>query len=90
MLKIENHALYFSISEETLRFDNLVKQVPFTSPDHDCFFLWGLPKNLVVHIPEDIASVREIPGIFECLRQLLHRFGQACITTGGRNFEQLL
>ena len=39
---------------------------------------------------EVAASVREISGIFECERFCLHGRCQACITTDGRNFEQLL
>ena len=67
----------------------LVKQVPFISLDHD-YFLWGHLKNLVARISEAVANVHKIPDIFECVRQLLHRRGQACIATTERNFEQLL
>ena len=68
---------------------NLVKQVRSTLPDH-VHFLWGHLKNLVARIFEATASGHEIPGIFERERQSLHRRCQACITTDGRNFEQLL
>ncbi|GBM99322.1 hypothetical protein AVEN_264626-1 [Araneus ventricosus] len=66
------------------------------------YFLWGDLKSLVyatlVDSDEDIvdrisaaaARVREIPGIFESVRRSLHRRCQACISVGGRNFEQLL
>ena len=33
---------------------------------------------------------RRMPGIFERVRQSLQRRCQACIDTGGRNFEHLL
>ncbi|GBM80445.1 hypothetical protein AVEN_83032-1 [Araneus ventricosus] len=66
------------------------------------YFLWEHLKSLVyatlVDSDEDLvarisvaaARVREIPGVFESVRQLLHRRCQACITVGGRNFECLL
>ncbi|GFS62516.1 uncharacterized protein TNCV_1262951 [Trichonephila clavipes] len=66
------------------------------------YFLWGHLKNLVYATPFDsdenlvariseaTARVREIPGIFDRVRQSLHRHCHACITTSGRNFEQLL
>ncbi|GFU38724.1 uncharacterized protein TNCV_970551 [Trichonephila clavipes] len=77
---------------------------PPRSPDLSSldYFLWGHLKNLIYATPldsdEDLvariskATAREckILGIFECVRQLLHRRCQACIATGGRNFEQLL
>ncbi|GBM09277.1 hypothetical protein AVEN_116629-1 [Araneus ventricosus] len=65
-------------------------------------FLWGHLKSLVYAPPVDsdedlfarisvaAARVRELPGIFESVRQSLHRRCQACIAVGGRNFEQLL
>ncbi|GBM78692.1 hypothetical protein AVEN_244363-1 [Araneus ventricosus] len=65
-------------------------------------FLWGHLKSHVYATPVDsdddlvarmsvaAARVREISGIFESVRQSLHRGCQACITVGGRNFEQLL
>lgn len=77
---------------------------PPRSPDLSSldYFLWGHLKHLVYETPVDsdedlvarisvaAACVREIPGIFERVRQSLHRRCQACIHTGGRNFEQLL
>ncbi|GBN31856.1 hypothetical protein AVEN_39273-1 [Araneus ventricosus] len=63
-------------------------------------FLWGHLKSLVYATPVDsdedlvariaAARVRELPGIFESVRQSLHRRCPAYITDGGRNFEQLL
>ncbi|GBM27685.1 hypothetical protein AVEN_95348-1 [Araneus ventricosus] len=78
--------------------------LPPRSPDLSRldYFLWGHLKSLVYATPVDsdedlvarisvaAASMREIPGIFESERQALHRRCQACITVGGRNFEQLL
>ena len=61
---------------------NLVKQIRSTSPDHD-YFLWGDLKNLIALISEAVARVREIPGIFERVRQSIHRRCQVWITTGG-------
>ncbi|GFY30388.1 uncharacterized protein TNCV_4066381 [Trichonephila clavipes] len=64
------------------------------------YFLWGFLKNVVSATPFDLdedsvarisetdARVRETPGIFERVRQSLHRRYQACIVTGGRNFKQ--
>lgn len=77
---------------------------PPRSPDLSSldFFLWGYLKSIVYETPldsdEDLvarlseaaARVREIPGIFERVRQSFHRRCQACISVGGRNFEQLL
>ncbi len=66
------------------------------------YSLWGHLKNLAYETPLDLdeelvsriseaaARVREIPGIFERVHQSLHRRCQACIATGGCNFEQLL
>lgn len=66
------------------------------------YFLWGHLKHLVYETPVDsdedlvarisvaAAGVRETPGIFERVRQSLHRRCQACIASGGRNFEHLL
>ncbi|GBN38054.1 hypothetical protein AVEN_196045-1 [Araneus ventricosus] len=66
------------------------------------YFLWGHLKSLVYPTPVDsdedpvarisvdAARVREIPAIFERVRQSLHLRCQACIAVGGRNFEQLL
>ncbi|GBN55037.1 hypothetical protein AVEN_138553-1 [Araneus ventricosus] len=69
------------------------------------YFLWGHLKNLVSTTPVDsdedlvarisvtaapVACVREIPGIFECVRQSLHRRCRACITVGGRNFRTVI
>ncbi|GBL99529.1 hypothetical protein AVEN_68805-1 [Araneus ventricosus] len=78
--------------------------MPLLSPDYSSldYFLWGHLKSLVhatpvdsdddpvARISVDAARVREIPAIFERVRQSLHRRCQACITVGGRNFEQLL
>ncbi|CAL1283080.1 unnamed protein product, partial [Larinioides sclopetarius] len=47
-------------------------------------------EDLVARLSVAAAGVREIPGIFERVRQSLHRRCQECIDTGGRNFEQLL
>ncbi|GFV50744.1 hypothetical protein TNCV_2214051 [Trichonephila clavipes] len=59
-----------------------------------CFscLLWAHleDEDLVVQIPEASARVRKIPGIFERVCQLLHRWCQAYIATGGRNFKQFL
>ncbi|GBM62951.1 hypothetical protein AVEN_160231-1 [Araneus ventricosus] len=77
---------------------------PPRSPDLSSldYFLWGHLKSLVYATPVDsgedlvarisvaAARVREIPGIFESVRQSLHRRCQACINVGGRNFEELL
>ena len=68
---------------------NIVKQVRSKSLDHN-YFLWRYTKNLVARISEAVVSELEIPIIFERACQSLHRRFQACITTGGRNFEQLL
>ena len=68
---------------------NLVKQVRSISTDHDPF-LWGHLKNRVARISEATASVHEIPGIFEREHQSFCGHCQACISTGGRNLEQLL
>ncbi|GBM14755.1 hypothetical protein AVEN_72022-1 [Araneus ventricosus] len=66
------------------------------------YFLWGYLESIVYETPVDsdedlvarisvaAASVRKIPGIYECVRQSLHRRCQACITFDGRKFEQLL
>ena len=50
---------------------NFVKQVSSTSPDHD-YFLWEHVKKLVARIPKAVAIMRELPGIFERVRQSLH------------------
>ncbi|GFW85381.1 uncharacterized protein TNCV_144261 [Trichonephila clavipes] len=47
-------------------------------------------EDLVARIFEAAARVREIPGIFERIRQSLQRRSQACITIGECSFEQLL
>ena len=70
---------------------------PDLSPLHN--FLWWHLKNLLQETPlysdEDVvaltfetaALVCEIPGIFEHVRQSLHRCCQPCIATGGCDFE---
>ena len=77
---------------------------PARSPDLTSldFFLWGYMKQLVYETPvnsrEDLAAridvaavkIRETPGVFENVRQSMLRRCQACITTGGRNFEHFL
>ncbi|GFV87433.1 hypothetical protein TNCV_4034051 [Trichonephila clavipes] len=50
----------------------------------------GSDENPVARISEATAREREITGICERVRQLLHRRCQACTTAGERNFEQLL
>ncbi|GBM33855.1 hypothetical protein AVEN_175690-1 [Araneus ventricosus] len=72
---------------------------PPRSPDLSSldYFLWGHLKSLVYATPvdsdEDLVariSVAAARGIFESVRQSLHRRCQACITDSGCNFEQLL
>nr|XP_042901341.1 uncharacterized protein LOC122269952 [Parasteatoda tepidariorum] len=76
---------------------------PPRSPDLSSldYFLWGHLKHLVYETPVDsdedlvarisaAAGVREIPGIFERVRQSLHRRCQACIASGGHKFAHLL
>ena len=77
---------------------------PPRSPDLSCldFFLWGYLKSLVYDTPleseEELvarisaaaAEVRDMPGLFERVRQSLHRRCETCIQVGGRSFEPLL
>lgn len=77
---------------------------PPRSPDLSSldYFFWGHLKSLVyetpVDSPEDLVAriiaaagdVRDMPGIFETVRQSLRRRCEACLTVGGRSFEQLL
>ena len=50
-------------------------------------FFMETSEGFVSRISEATSSVHEIPGIFERVHQSLHRRCQACITTGGHNFE---
>ncbi|GBO12185.1 hypothetical protein AVEN_110077-1 [Araneus ventricosus] len=66
------------------------------------FLLWAHSKSLVYESPidsdEDLVArisvatgdVREMPGVFEKVRRSLHRRCNACITAGGRFFEQFV
>lgn len=77
---------------------------PPQSPDLTCvdFYFWGHLKELVYATPvtsvDDLIAritvaadtTKDIPGIFEHIRQSMLRRCQACITVSGRNFEQLL
>jgi hypothetical protein len=66
------------------------------------FYLWGHVKSLVYETPieseqdligrivEAFARISETPGVFDRVRQSLHRRLNACIGTDGRHFEQLL
>jgi hypothetical protein len=47
-------------------------------------------EDLVARLSVAAASVREIPGVFEKVRQSMRRRCEACINVGGRTFEQLL
>ena len=67
-----------------------MKLVRSTSQHDHNYSLWGHLKILVVHISEAVVSVREMSGIFEQVHESLHQCCQACIITGGRNFEKLL
>jgi hypothetical protein len=65
------------------------------------FFLWGYTKalistspfdseeDLVAHVAEAAAIIRQQPGIFESTRQSLLR-RQLCIKVSGCTFEHLL
>jgi hypothetical protein len=66
------------------------------------FYFWGHVKSLVYETPvqseqdligrivEASARIAETAGVFERVRQSLHRRFQACIAADGRHFEQLL
>ncbi|GFY09750.1 DUF4817 domain-containing protein [Trichonephila clavipes] len=66
------------------------------------FFLWGAMKGLVYDTPVvsemDLvarisiaaARIREMPGVFEDVRQSMSRRCRACIHANGRNFEHFL
>ena len=67
------------------------------------FYLWGHLKSLVCEtliqseqdfigriIIEASARISETLGVFDRVRQLLHRRLNACIGTDGRHFEQLI
>ncbi|GFX43429.1 transposable element Tcb1 transposase [Trichonephila clavipes] len=65
-------------------------------------FLWGAMKglvydtpvvsemNLVARISIAAARIREMPGVFEDVRQSMPRRCRACIHANGRNFEHFL
>jgi len=65
-------------------------------------FLWGHIKTLIYTSPVDseedliarivelAATIRQHPGIFEDIRQILLRRCRLCIEIGGRKFERLL
>lgn len=77
---------------------------PARSPDLNPldFFFWGHLKSIVYSVPiqneehlrERIISgceyIRNMPGIFENVRQSMRRRCDACIMTTGGHFEQLL
>ena len=77
---------------------------PSRSPDLKSmdFFFWGTMKDLVYGTPIDSemdldarivatsGTVREMPGIFENVRQSMQRCCEACVRVNGRNFEHLL
>ncbi|GFW76771.1 DUF4817 domain-containing protein [Trichonephila clavipes] len=66
------------------------------------FFLWGAMKglvhdtpvvsemDLVARISIAAARIREMPGVFEDVRQSMSRRCRACIHANGRNFEHFL
>ncbi|GFW01257.1 DUF4817 domain-containing protein [Trichonephila clavipes] len=66
------------------------------------FFLWGAMKGLVYDMPVvsemDLVSrifiaaarIREMPGVFEDVRQSMSRRCRACIHANGHNFEHFL
>lgn len=77
---------------------------PARSPDLNSldFFVWGYLKSLVYETPVDtdmeliariVAAcnvIRNMPGVFQQVRQNLIRRCQACNEIGGRHFEHLL
>lgn len=77
---------------------------PPRSPDLNAldFFLWGHLKSLVYHTPveneQDLRQriingcnqIRNTPGIFERVRNSIHRRLEGCIIAGGGHFQQLL
>ncbi|GFX88257.1 hypothetical protein TNCV_1066731 [Trichonephila clavipes] len=46
--------------------------------------------DLVARISIAAARIREIPGVFEDVRQSMSRRCRACIHANGRNFEHFL
>lgn len=77
---------------------------PPRSPDLNPldFFLWGHLKSIVYSSPvvslqnlrqcieNGIENIRQMPGVFERVRQSMRRRVDACVLNRGGNFEQFL